>query len=152
MQNLSSRRGFFWGGESLKLSCSWVSRRGFCINLFVPYESQSSSPSCPLCLFKLRPRLCMYEFISFSKIWYPRQESNLPRQVQVQRTTAVCTERQPLLSSAVLEVGVWAVSVARTCSMCALLPHLRRWFMAGPQTSLSLSLSLSLWAVYIYWR
>lgn len=91
---------------------------------------------CLLCLFKLRPRLCIYEFISFNKIWYPWQESNLLGKCRY-NAPLLCTESQPLLSSAVLEVGVWAVSVARTCSMCALLPHLQRWFMARTQATLS---------------
>lgn len=32
---------------------------------------------------------------------------------------------QLLLSSAVVEVGVWTVSVVQTRPMCALLPHLQ---------------------------
>lgn len=48
-----------------------------------------------------------------------------PCKRQVQYITAALLHRQLLLSSALLEVGVWAVSVAQACSMCALLPHLR---------------------------
>lgn len=125
---------FFWA--SFKLSCSWVSRRGFCINLLLLYASQSSSLSVSSVylnyghnyVYTSSSLSIKYDIPGRKAISFGKCRYSAP---------LLCTESQPLLSSAVLEVGVWAVSVARTCSMCALLPHLQRWFMARTQATLS---------------